>query len=105
MNVVKALSIKLNHHKMKTILKSFVVLLIIICSDLSAQNLETKIDSLITSKFKPENPGAVFLAVKNGKVIYRKAFGMADLEMNVKMKPEFVFEIGSMTKHLRLFLF
>ena len=67
-------------------------------SGLSAQNLETKIDSLITSKFKPENPGAVFLAVKNGKVIYRKAFGMADLEMNVKMKPEFVFEIGSMTK-------
>lgn len=67
-------------------------------SGLSAQNLESKIDSLITSKFKPENSGAVFLAVKNGKVLYRKAFGMADLEMNVKMKPEFVFEIGSMTK-------
>ncbi|MFC4476745.1 serine hydrolase domain-containing protein [Flavobacterium chungangensis] len=83
---------------MKTFLKSFIVLFIMAFSGLSAQNLETKIDSLITSKFKPENPGAVFLAVKNGKVIYRKAFGMADLEMNVKMKPEFVFEIGSMTK-------
>ncbi|UUF16290.1 MULTISPECIES: serine hydrolase domain-containing protein [Flavobacterium] len=83
---------------MKTILKSFIVLFIMACSGLSAQNLETKIDSLITSKFKPENPGAVFLAVKKGKVVYRKAFGMADLEMNIKMKPEFVFEIGSMTK-------
>lgn len=79
-------------------LKSLTVLFLIICSGLSAQKLETKIDSLITSKFKPENPGAVFLAVKNGKVIYRKAFGMANLEMNVKMKPESVFEIGSMTK-------
>lgn len=87
-----------NNRKMKTFLKSFIVLFIMAFSGLSAQNLETKIDSLITSKFKPENPGAVFLAVKNGKVIYRKAFGMADLEMNVKMKPEFVFEIGSMTK-------
>jgi CubicO group peptidase (beta-lactamase class C family) len=94
----KLLSIKLNHHKMKTILKSFIVLFIMAYSGLSAQNLETKIDSLITSKFKPENPGAVFLAVKKGKVVYRKAFGMADLEMNIKMKPEFVFEIGSMTK-------
>lgn len=83
---------------MKIILKLFMVLFIMACSGLRAQNLETKIDSLITSKFKPENPGAVFLAVKKGKVVYRKAFGMADLEMNIKMKPEFVFEIGSMTK-------
>lgn len=79
-------------------LKSLTVLFLIICSGLSAQKLETKIDSLIASKFKTENPGAVFLAVKNGKVIYRKAFGMANLEMNVKMKSGSVFEIGSMTK-------
>ncbi len=94
----KLLSIKLNNPKMKTTFKSFIALILMTCSGLSAQNLEAKIDSLITSKFKPENPGAVFLAVKNGKVIYRKAFGMADLEMDIKMKPEFVFEIGSMTK-------
>lgn len=81
---------------MKIILK-FIILLFIFQNGFS-QNLESKIDSLISTKFKSENPGAVFLAVKKGKVIYRKAFGMADLEMNVKMKPEFVFEIGSMTK-------
>jgi len=68
------------------------------CSGLSAQSLETKMDQLIASKFKPENPGAVFLAVKKGKVVYRKAFGMANLEMGIQMQPEFVFEIGSMTK-------
>lgn len=83
---------------MKTILKSLVVLFLISNSVLFAQNLERKIDSLITSKFKPENPGAVFMAVKNGKVIYRKAFGMANLEFDISMKPESVFEIGSMTK-------
>ncbi|MDL2145021.1 serine hydrolase domain-containing protein [Flavobacterium tructae] len=83
---------------MKTLLKSFIVLFLIACSGLSAQSLETKIDQLIASKLKPENPGAVFLAVKKGKVVYRKAFGMANLEMDVQMKPESVFEIGSMTK-------
>jgi CubicO group peptidase (beta-lactamase class C family) len=83
---------------MKTILKSFIVLFLISNSVLFAQNLDREIDSLITSKFKPESPGAVFMAVKKGKVIYRKAFGMANLEFDIKMKPESVFEIGSMTK-------
>ncbi|UOX34401.1 beta-lactamase family protein [Flavobacterium sediminilitoris] len=55
-------------------------------------------DSLIISKFKADNPGAVFLVAKEGKSIYRKAFGKANLEMNIDMQPEFVFEIGSMTK-------
>ncbi|MFH6988985.1 serine hydrolase domain-containing protein [Flavobacterium collinsii] len=83
---------------MKIFLKSFIVLFLMGCSGLSAQSLETKMDQLIASKFKPENPGAVFLAVKKGKVVYRKAFGMANLEMGIQMQPEFVFEIGSMTK-------
>lgn len=83
---------------MKIFLKSFIVLFLMGCSGLSAQSLETKMDQLIASKFKPETPGAVFLAVKKGKVVYRKAFGMANLEMGVQMQPEFVFEIGSMTK-------
>lgn len=81
---------------MKTIFK-FLILLLIFQTGF-AQNLETKIDSLIPASFKAENPGAVFLAVKKAKVVYKKAFGMADLEMNVKMEPEFIFEIGSMTK-------
>jgi len=83
---------------MNTISKFLIVLFLIFQPKVFAQKTVVKLDSLISSKFKPENPGAVFLAVKNGKVIYRKAFGMANLEMNVKMKPEFVFEIGSMTK-------
>lgn len=83
---------------MKTISKFFIVLFLISNSALFAQNLDRKIDSLITSKFKPGNPGAVFMAVKKGKIIYRKAFGMANLEFDINMKPEFIFEIGSMTK-------
>jgi CubicO group peptidase (beta-lactamase class C family) len=85
------------NHKMKLHLK-FVVVCLIFSQSIFSQKLESKIDSIIGTKFKPEIPGAVFLAVKNGKILYRKAFGIADLELNVKMKPEFIFEIGSMTK-------
>lgn len=82
---------------MKTISKILIIALLVF-QNVFSQNLENKIDSLIPAKFKSENPGGAFLVVKKGKVLYRKAFGMADLELNIKMKPEFVFEIGSMTK-------
>ncbi|KRD59792.1 serine hydrolase [Flavobacterium sp. Root935] len=83
---------------MKSLLQYVLALFLVFSSSVFSQKLEAKIDSIITAKFKPEIPGAVFLAAKNGKVVYRKAFGMADLELNVKMKPEFIFEIGSITK-------
>jgi CubicO group peptidase (beta-lactamase class C family) len=63
------------------------------------QSLESRIDSMLTSVFKDkEGPGGVFLVAKDGKPIYRKAFGKANLELDVDMTPENVFQIGSMTK-------
>jgi len=63
-----------------------------------AQNLDFKIDSLLSTVFKENGPGTAFLVAKNGKPIYRKAFGKANLELNVDMQPNNVFQIGSMTK-------
>jgi CubicO group peptidase (beta-lactamase class C family) len=62
-----------------------------------AQNL-TKIDSLLQEKYPDNAPGATFLISKNGSVIYKKAFGLANLELNVPMKTNNVFKIGSLTK-------
>jgi len=36
--------------------------------------------------------------VKEGEVIYRKAFGKANLELDVDMRPEYILQIGSITK-------
>lgn len=63
-----------------------------------SQSLESKIDSLLQTTFTPKGPGAVFLVAKDGKAIYQKAFGMANLELEVPMTHDNVFEIGSMTK-------
>lgn len=38
------------------------------------------------------------MVAKNGNAVYKKAFGIANLELNIPMKTENVFEIGSMTK-------
>jgi CubicO group peptidase (beta-lactamase class C family) len=63
-----------------------------------AQTLETKVDSLLQEKYKPDAPGATFLISKNGKIIYKKAFGLSNLELNLPMHTENVFEIASITK-------
>ncbi|WP_347925697.1 serine hydrolase domain-containing protein [Pontimicrobium sp. SW4] len=73
-------------------------LLVLLSLPTNAQTLEAKIDSLLFAKYESIAPGAAFLIAKNGNVIYRKAFGQANLELNIPMKPENIFEIGSMTK-------
>ncbi len=58
-----------------------------------------KIDSLIKTEFNdPNGPGGVFLISKKGKTIYEKTFGKANLELDVNMTSDNVFQIGSMTK-------
>lgn len=55
-------------------------------------------DQLIDAGFKPDGPGGTVLIAQKGKVLYERGFGMANLELNVKMQPDMLFEIGSQTK-------
>ncbi|QGY45705.1 serine hydrolase [Maribellus comscasis] len=66
--------------------------------NINAQTFEKRVDSLLQNKFQPDEPGAVFIVAKDGKSVYRKAFGKANIELNVDMNTEAVFQIGSMTK-------
>ena len=56
------------------------------------------IDAYFSEKISAAGPGAAVLVVKEGKVILRKGYGMANLELGVPMKPDMVFRIGSITK-------
>ncbi|WP_431245154.1 serine hydrolase domain-containing protein [Flavobacterium sp. P21] len=56
------------------------------------------LDELLSSKFGPLEPGCEILVAKKGKIVYKNAFGNANLELNVPMKPEMVFKLGSITK-------
>lgn len=90
---------------MDTVKKTYVFLLLCISSIcipfsiVSAQSFATKTDRLILKEFNDKNgPGCVFIVAKNGKPIYQKAFGKANLELKVDLTPENVFQLGSMTK-------
>ncbi|MCW2263963.1 MULTISPECIES: serine hydrolase domain-containing protein [Sphingobacterium] len=76
-----------------------ILILISVFGILSAQDFKEKIDSIIKTEFMQENePGGAFLVAKNGKVLYKKSFGKANLELDVDMTINHVFQIGSMTK-------
>ncbi|RBL91252.1 serine hydrolase [Chitinophaga flava] len=55
-------------------------------------------DSLLTSSFPANEPGGVVLIARNNQVLYRKALGKANLELNIDMQPDQVFRLGSVTK-------
>lgn len=75
------------------------LLLSVIVFNISFAQLDKKIDSIIQTEFNnPNDPGGVFLVSKKGKTLYEKAFGKANLELDVNMTPQHVFQIGSMTK-------
>lgn len=45
-----------------------------------------------------DSVGYSVLVSQNGKVLYQDAFGLANIEQNVPMQPNHIFEIGSLTK-------
>lgn len=57
-----------------------------------------KVTKLLADVYKLNETGATALIARNGTVIYKKAFGMANLELNVPMQIDNVFRIGSISK-------
>ncbi len=74
------------------------ILAMCFASCLFSQSLESKIDQLLTKDFNSNSTGVSVLVAKNENPLYQKAFGLANLELNVPMTPDHVFEIGSITK-------
>jgi CubicO group peptidase (beta-lactamase class C family) len=62
------------------------------------KTMSAEFDKLLSAQFKPGETGCAALVAINGQIIYKKAFGMANLELNVPMQPDMVFRIGSITK-------
>ena len=64
----------------------------------SSKQMVAEFDRLLSETYKADGPGCAALVAVKGQVVYEKAFGMANLELGVAMRPEMVFRIGSVTK-------
>jgi len=84
--------------------RSFFTIIFLLLSGVSfAQTIQdvqmnNSVDSLVSPQFAGNQPGISILIAKNGQIVYRKAFGSANMELNAPMQPDMVFRIGSITK-------
>ncbi|MFM2303413.1 MAG: hypothetical protein RLZZ135_822 [Cyanobacteriota bacterium] len=58
----------------------------------------SKVDKLFTQWDKPDSPGCALAIVQNGEIVYKRAYGMANLEYDIPISPNSVFDIGSTSK-------
>ena len=56
------------------------------------------VDALIAAKLKPHSPGLALAIFKDGEVIHRKGYGLANLEWDIPIAPDTVFRLASITK-------
>ncbi len=75
------------------------ILVLIISISGYSQNFEQEFDFLLSKDYPTSGTGASALVAVNGNVIYKKAFGKANLELGVDMSVNSVFEIGSISKN------
>jgi len=74
-------------------------LIMFVALDLNGQDMTAKYDSIVEMVVEdPNGPGFAIQISKDGKTIYQKAVGKANLELDVDMTTDHVFRIGSITK-------
>ena len=57
-----------------------------------------EIDSMLLKYFAPGEPGATVIVSQRGAILFRKAYGLANIEMNMPLRPEMSLRTGSVTK-------
>lgn len=59
---------------------------------------ETIVEALFTRLVNDDAPGTAILVAQDGKILFEKGYGLADLEHHVRVTPQTKFRIGSITK-------
>ena len=60
--------------------------------------LNEKVDQIFAEWDKPDSPGCALAVIQNSEIIYKRGYGMANLEHDIPIKPETIFDIGSTSK-------
>jgi CubicO group peptidase (beta-lactamase class C family) len=76
-------------------------LLLASCRGAQAQDGDSRqdaVDKIFAGFAKPASPGCAVGVYRDGKMIYAKGYGLANLEQNVSITPKTLFDIGSTSK-------
>ena len=62
-----------------------------------------QVDEIFASWDNNETPGAAVAIVKDGSIIYKKGYGLANLEYDIPISPSSIFHIASVSKQFTVF--
>ena len=84
-------------------MKHTIVILIIAISIFSAKAQKSipqqaSIDSIFSRWDSPDSPGGTIGIIKDGKLVFAKGYGSANLDYNIPNEPQTVYRIGSTSK-------
>src|SRR5690349_24154790 len=86
-------------------LKLAIAALILVCTSnraLAQKSIPEKIDSLF-AEYTSETPGVAVAVVRNNEIVFKKGYGLANLEHGVPITPGTVFNIASVSKQFTAF--
>lgn len=61
-------------------------------------SLSKKVDAIFAEYDKTNSPGCALAILKNGKIIYKRGYGMSNLEYSIAINPSSIFHIASISK-------
>lgn len=84
--------------KLRTL--GFFFLIFFFLSTASAIEMEKTdlVDDIFDEWDSTSSPGAALAVIKDGQIVYKRGYGMANLEHNIPITPDTVFRIGSTSK-------
>ena len=65
--------------------------------------LKAKVDQLFAEWNRPDSPGAAVAVTRDGEVIYKQGYGMANLEYDIPITTSTIFDIASVSKQFAAF--
>jgi CubicO group peptidase (beta-lactamase class C family) len=63
-----------------------------------AESVTARVDKLFAEWNKPDSPGCALGIVKDGQLIYKRGYGLANLDYNIPISPKSVFGMASVSK-------
>ena len=84
--------------KQKFFCALFMTFLLHIVNAQLADSLSKKVDAIFETYNKSNSPGCALVILKDGKIIYKKGYGISNLEYNIAMNPSSIFHVASLSK-------
>jgi CubicO group peptidase (beta-lactamase class C family) len=64
----------------------------------SSEAVAAQVDKIFAPFDKPDSPGCALAVIKDGQIVYKRGYGMANLDHDIPIRPDTVFHVASVSK-------